>query len=92
MAVPPYHPFIAGTVHKPSVLGISMEIPHFWKPPCNNSNVGIAIINHPHNHHFYGWDSNHQFDGWFMIAIPTLLIIITIPIHFGHDNDNYKIS
>ena len=24
------------------------------------TNVGIAIINHPPNHHFYGWDSNHQ--------------------------------
>ena len=22
---------------------------------CDMSNVGIAIINHPPNHHFYGW-------------------------------------
>ena len=28
--------------------------------PFLPSNVGIAILNHPPNHHFYGWDSNHQ--------------------------------
>ena len=28
-----------------------------WLTP---SNVGISIINPPPNHHFYGWDSNHQ--------------------------------
>ena len=27
-------------------------------------NVGIAIMHHPPNHHFYGWDSNHQKLGW----------------------------
>ena len=37
----------------------------------NKNNVGIAIINHPSNHHFYGWFKNHQ--KWVVLYI----VIIT---------------
>ena len=43
-----------------------MKIP--WKLRCE-SNVGMAIINHPPNHHFHRWYSNHQFDWWFMTLL-----------------------
>ena len=33
------------------------------------SNVGIAIMNHPPFITINGWDSNHQFDGWFMTLL-----------------------
>ena len=38
----------------------------------NQINVGIEILNHSPNHHFYGWYKHHQTWVVYDIAIPTL--------------------
>ena len=55
---------------KYDILGWDDEIPDLWKQHVpnhqpelikgHNCNVAIAILNHPPNHHFYGWDSKFQ--------------------------------
>ena len=67
--------FVISPNHAPSpwILGLSrwMNGSYSTSPKirfmlvCRN-----VICTIPHkNHHFYGWDSNHQFDGWFMTLL-----------------------
>ena len=41
---------------------------------CEEANVGIAIINHPPNHHFYGWYKPSKIGGLLLLHPHYLLL------------------